>query len=186
VSRRTLDPDERRDHQPRAPERDDELRARRTSAARDDVARRPPPATRHGDRRRRRRRRRADAGTPSTARRPRVLPIVCLGLLILAVVPMALSTVRPADKHVEKHDPRYASQTGSLEGTRRQTILNDNEDALDHALETCGAAGVHGLAAKFGMAPDIPRLAARYARDFEVSARRSRRAGCAIGLREGG
>lgn len=119
-------------------------------------------------------------------RRLRILPVLCLGLLILAAVPTALSTVGPADRHVERHDPRYVSQTGSLAGTRRQAVLNDNEDALDHALETCGAAGVQGLAARFQMAPDIPRLAARYARDFEVSARAARRTGCAVGLREGG
>lgn len=131
-------------------------------------------------------RRAGDPDAHRDRRRPRVLPIVCLGLLILAVVPLALSTVGPPEKHVERHDPRYVSQTGSLQGTRRQAIENDDEDALDHALETCGAAGVQGLAAKFGMAPDVPRLAARYARDFEVAARRARRAGCEVGLREGG
>jgi hypothetical protein len=183
MSPRTLDPDERRDRTRRAPERDDEVRAGRTAGARDDPRRSPPVARRED---RQRGRRRVDAGTAPAPRRLRVLPIVCLGLLILAVVPMVLSTVGPPDKHVAKIDPRYVSQSGSLEGTRRQAILNDNEDALDHALETCGAAGVQGLAAKFRMAPSIPRLAARYARDFEVSARPSRRAGCAIGLREGG
>jgi hypothetical protein len=188
VSRRTLDPDDRRDGRPREklrlPERDDDPRDWIPGVL-DDDPRRSSPAPRGEAPRRRFRRRRADGAAP-VPRRRRVLAIVCLGLLALAVAPMAFSTLGPPERHVPKADPRYVSQTGSLEGTRRQAILNDNEDALDHALETCGAAGVQGLAAKFRMAPSIPRLAARYAQDFEVAGRRARRAGCEIGLREGG
>jgi hypothetical protein len=190
VSRRTLDPDERRARrrlEKRRPiERDDDRdRDRWIPGILDDDPRRSSPAGRRDDPRRRPRRR-SDGQTAPARRRRRVLAITGAGLLALAVLPMAFSTLGPAERPVAKVDPRYASQTGSLEATRRQTILNDNEDALDHALETCGAAGVQGLATKFRMAPSIPRLAARYAQDFEVSARRARRAGCAIGLREGG
>jgi hypothetical protein len=183
VSRRTLDSDERRDRQ-RPAGRDDDPRDCSPGVL-DDDPRRSSPAAR-GEGPRRRLRRRAKGGLAPVPRRRRVLAIVCFGLLALAVVPMAFSTLGPPERHVPKVDPLYVSQTGSLEGTRRQAILNDNEDALDHALETCGAAGVQGLAAKFRMAPSIPRLAARYAQDFEVAGRRARRAGCAIGLREGG
>ncbi|MDX6719704.1 MAG: hypothetical protein QOJ63_1958 [Solirubrobacteraceae bacterium] len=115
-----------------------------------------------------------------------MLAIVCAGLLALALLPTAFSMLGPAERPAARVDPRYASQTGTLQGARRQAILNNNEEAVDHALETCGAAGVQGLAAKFRMAPSIPRLAARYAQDFEVAVRRARSAGCEIGLREGG
>jgi hypothetical protein len=185
VSRRTLDSDERRDRQ--RPEK------RRTSARDGDprdwipgvLDDRSSPAP-HREDPPRRRRRRADGDAATVPRRRRVLAIVCVGLLALALLPTAFSMLGPAERPAARVDPRYASQTGTLQGARRQAILNNNEEAVDHALETCGAAGVQGLAAKFRMAPSIPRLAARYAQDFEVAVRRARSAGCEIGLREGG
>lgn len=117
------------------------------------------------------------------------MPLIAgLGVLAVALLSTGVSALWPREPvpAVQKRDPRYASQTGSLAGTRRQAISNANGEAIDHAVETCGAAGLAGLAAKYGMARDISSVAARYAQDFEASARAARRAGCVTGLREGG
>lgn len=114
--------------------------------------------------------------------------LIGLCVLLLALLPAAIASLWPPEHvaAVQRRDPRYVSQTGSLAGTRRQAIANANGEAVDHAVETCAAAGVVVLAAKYGIPADIPSVATRYARDFEVSARAARRTGCITGLREGG
>jgi hypothetical protein len=116
-----------------------------------------------------------------------VLAFVCAGLLAVAALPSGIAAMWPREDHAaQKRDPRYVSQTGALLRTRRQAVKNANDEAVDHAIETCAAAGVAGLAARFRIAPRMERVAARYARDFEASARAARRDGCLIGLRDGG
>jgi hypothetical protein len=118
----------------------------------------------------------------------RLLPTLGLGVLMLAMLSAGVGALWPREHNagVQKVDPRYLTQSGSLTGTRRQAITNANEEAVDHSVETCAAAGVQRLARRYGIAADFGPVAARYARDFESATRAARRAGCLIGLKKGG
>src|SRR5919204_6274824 len=73
-------------------------------------------------------------------------------LLALGAVPSLVFALRPEGGSIPRPrhvDHRYATQSGSLYGARRQNIAQQNQEVLDSALETCAGIGLGPLATRY-------------------------------------
>src|SRR3954468_7022572 len=79
-----------------------------------------------------------------------------LFVLALGLVPSLFWAAWPRahQEGARAHDPRYASQSGSVSRTRETQIAVRGDEELESAEETCAGIGLDHLAAKYGMAPD--------------------------------
>jgi len=87
---------------------------------------------------------------------------------------------------VQRVDPRYATQSGSLKETRKGHVQAARNEQVDSSTETCAGVGTAHLAAKYGLPADEVRVARRFAAEFERVYRKHAFEGCLKGLREGG
>jgi hypothetical protein len=83
-------------------------------------------------------------------------------------------------------DPRYATQSGSIERTRETHLRNAADEEVDAAVETCAGLGLAHLAAKYRLSPAPERVAEAFARVYDEGIRERVADGCEHGLREGG
>src|SRR5919201_2507039 len=110
-------------------------------------------------------------------------------LLALGAIPSLVFALRPEGGSIPRPrhvDHRYATQSGSLYGTRRRHIEEQSQEDLDSALETCAGVGLGPLATRYGLPPDPVRVARRFASSYERAYRSRAYEGCLHGLKEGG
>jgi hypothetical protein len=83
-------------------------------------------------------------------------------------------------------DPRYASQSGALDGARKIDVATRAAQEVQAAEDICRGVGLEHLAAKYGIPPNPPRVARRFARGYEPALQRRIHRGCLEALRVGG
>lgn len=110
--------------------------------------------------------------------------LVCLGAVpsVFWLVQMELQGPPPP----ERHDPRYATQTGSITATRKAQLREAGSEDSDAALETCAGLGVDRLAASYGIPPDKRAVARRFSLSVEPAVRAHWFHGCLAGFNDGG